>query len=57
MKKGISDVLLTQIDIIVPTMALSLTMVYKLTSGFIWHMAVNTNNLLIIEETRLFLDP
>lgn len=57
MKKGISDVLLTKIDIIVPTMALSLTMVYKITSGFIWHMAVKTNNLLIIEETHLSLEP
>lgn len=44
-KKGLSDVLLTKADIIVPKTMLSITNGLENNLWFIWHMAINKNNL------------
>ena len=44
-KKGLSDVLLTKVDIIVPKTILSVTNGLENHLWLIWHMAINKNSL------------
>lgn len=44
-KKGLSDVSLTKVDILVPKTMLSITNGLENNLWFIWHMAISKNNL------------